>query len=134
VSAPPVDSLRVDDHLTVEVDESQAPLRLVWVGRSTNRDPGKFLHPFFERVLVRARDLNKPVAMHFERLQQFNSSTIAALIQLINVARDRGVPLLVHYDRALKWQTLSFGALERAIAPFNPGGAQPVQFVPTKGE
>ena len=122
------------EELHIEIVESPEGLRANWSGRSTHRDPAKVLHPFFERILERARGRNVPISMHFEKLEQFNSSTIAALIQLINVARDSGVQMMVHYDKSLKWQTLSFEALQRAIEPFQPGDAESVQFMPLKGK
>jgi hypothetical protein len=131
----PVEKLHIEE-LHIDVETAREGLRVTWEGRSTHRDPGKLLHPFFERILERARQQSLPISMHFEKLEQFNSSTIAALIQLINVARDSGVPMMVHYDKSLKWQTLSFEALQRAIEPFQPGDAEPVQFmpVPVKGK
>jgi hypothetical protein len=49
--------------------------------------------------------------MHFERIEHFNSSTITALIRLIQTARKAGVKLVMVYDQNLKWQRLSFDAL-----------------------
>ncbi len=51
------------------------------------------------------------VEMHFEKLEHFNSSTIAAIIRFIQDARTKGVRLVIVYNQALKWQKLSFDAL-----------------------
>jgi hypothetical protein len=49
--------------------------------------------------------------MHFEALEHFNSSTVAALIHLIQEARSRQIPLVFVYNQSLKWQKLSFDAM-----------------------
>lgn len=113
----------VSDELKVDVDAS-APgqLRADFTGKSNSRDPGKLLKPWFDEVLALAQQKNAQVVLHFEKLAYFNSSTIAALIQMLNAAQDRKVSLELVYDGALRWQTLSFDALKRAIRPFDSGG------------
>jgi hypothetical protein len=49
--------------------------------------------------------------MHFENLDHFNSSTIAAVIRFIQEARVKAVKLVIVYNQQLKWQKLSFDAL-----------------------
>lgn len=116
-------NLHADD-LVIEVDErTPGSLVLTWLGRSTARTPGAVLHPWFEQLYSSAREKNCSVDMRFDRLEHFNSSTIAVLIQLINSAQDRGIKLTVRYDARLKWQTLSFEALRRALRPFEVQGA-----------
>ncbi len=101
---------------------------LNWLGRSASRSPGAVLHPWFDQLFGVARERNAALEMRFERLEHFNSSTIAVLIQLINSAQDRRIRMTVRYDANLRWQTLSFDALKRALRPFD-GGAEQVQFV-----
>ena len=60
--------------------------------------------------------------MRFERVEHFNSSTIAVLIQLITSAQDRHIKLTVRYDASARWQTLSFDALKRALRPYEETG------------
>ncbi|MDP3231199.1 MAG: hypothetical protein Q8N26_00385 [Myxococcales bacterium] len=112
------------DLLTIEVDErTPGVLQLNWLGRSTARSPGGVLHPWFEQLFSTARERSCTIDMRFDRLELFNSSTIAVLIQLINSAQDRGIKLTVRYDARLKWQALSFDALRRALRPFEVPGA-----------
>jgi len=103
----------IADDLTIEVSEAEAPapLTLVWKGKSDDRYPGKVLGPYFGRVLARAEERKSSVEMHFEKLDHFNSSTIAAVIRFIQDARQRGVKLVLVYNQQLKWQKLSFDAL-----------------------
>ncbi len=98
-------------------------------GKSTSRDAGKDLAPLFEATLAAARDEQRAVTLHFEHLAYFNSSTIAALVQFIRAAQDRGVGLTVRYAAAQKWQALSFDALKSALRP-PPGAAPTVVFAP----
>ena len=103
------------DDLTIEVmgsaNEDAAPLVLVWRGKSDDRYPGKVLGPYFAKVLEAAGGRRCAVEMHFEKLDHFNSSTIAAVIRFIQDARVRGVRLVLVYNQQLKWQKLSFDAL-----------------------
>jgi hypothetical protein len=87
------------------------PLRVVWSGKSSDRNPGAILDPFFQQLLATAETRHVPVQLRFEKLLHFNSSTIASLIQLIQDARQRKVALTVVFDRKLRWQQLSFDAL-----------------------
>ena len=119
------------DELLIEVDEREPGLLVLnWLGRSASRSPGAVLHPWFDQLFQVARERGTAVEMRFERLEHFNSSTIAVLIQLINSAQDRRIKLTVRYDANLRWQTLSFDALRRALRPFDVGpDSVQVQFV-----
>lgn len=119
------------DELLIEVDERETGILVLnWLGRSASRSPGSVLHPWFDQLFGVARERNAALEMRFERLEHFNSSTIAVLIQLINSAQDRRIRMTVRYDANLRWQTLSFDALRRALRPFDSGPDQvQVQFV-----
>ena len=88
-----------------------SPVQLLCRGKSNNRHPGEVLAPYFREVLATAGTRNVPIELHFEKLEHFNSSTIGAIIQLIQDARARSIKLILVYDQALKWQKLSFEAL-----------------------
>lgn len=102
-----VGDLRID----AIVEEAPPTLRLVWSGKSTSRQPGAALTPYFRDALTAAGARNVALELRFEELEYFNSSTITAIIQLIQDARARAVKLILVYDQALKWQKLSFDAL-----------------------
>lgn len=90
---------------------SPGTLRVDWSGRSNERDPARALAPIFDEALARAAMAEAPIEMHFENLEQFNSSTITALIGFVRHAHAEGVPLVLVYDPGLRWQALSFEAL-----------------------
>ena len=119
--------------LSAELDRSASGLLHVRLaGKSSSRDAGKVLAPLFDEILAAADVEQRAVVLHFERLEYFNSSTIAALIQFARAAQDRGVPLTVTYDGRQKWVTMSFDALKRALKP--PADGKPgVVFMSTIG-
>lgn len=49
--------------------------------------------------------------LHFETIEHMNSSTITAIIQIVQEARARSTRLVFIYDRSKVWQKLSFEAL-----------------------
>jgi len=97
-------------------------------GKSSSRDAGRELQPVFEQLLSTAREERRALVLHFERLEYFNSSTIAALVQFIRTAQQTGVSVVVRYDAALKWQAMSFDALRRALRPFEAGAGPTLKF------
>jgi len=115
--------------LKAQVDRSDAgTLRIHLSGRSASREAGKTLAPLFDRVLADATAASLTLALHFERLEYFNSSTIAALVQFIRTVHERGVRLTVVYDGKQRWQAMSFDALRRALRPFETGTGPSVEF------
>lgn len=97
-------------------------------GRSASREAGKILAPLFDRILLEARAAPRAVLLHFEALEYFNSSTIAALVQFIRAVNEAGVELTIVYDGAQRWQAMSFEALRRALRPFESGGGPAIRF------
>jgi hypothetical protein len=105
-------SLIVGDLRIEAMEDGVHPaVQLLWKGKSNNRYPGDALAPYFREVLIMASTRQVPVELHFEKLEQFNSSTISSIIQLIQDSRVRSVKLVLVYDQALRWQKLSFDAL-----------------------
>lgn len=97
----------------LRIDPTVAPecLRLVWHGRSALHDPRAVLVPYFEQAIEVARMRGTPVEMHFESLDYFNSSTIAALIDAIRLGSEQRVPMKMIYKQSVRWQRMSFDAL-----------------------
>ncbi len=123
-----MDTIQLGD-LGAALDRQDArTLRVRLTGRSSSREAGKTLAPLFDRVLAEAKREQRALALHFEKLEYFNSSTIAALVQFIRAAHDMGIGLTVVYDGAQRWQAMSFDALRRALRPFESGTGPAVQF------
>ena len=120
--------------LTALLDRAAtAVLRIRLTGKSSSREAGKVLAPLFDRALAAAKDESRVLVIHFEKLEYFNSSTIAALVQFIRAANDAGIGLTIVYDPAQKWQAMSFDALRRALRPFESGAATTVHFTEAPG-
>ena len=100
-------SLRID----AQVGQSPAPIRLLWMGKSNDRNPAAVLAPYFKNVLAFAAAKQLPVELHFEKLEHFNSSTITSIIRLVEDARRGGIKLAIMYDPELRWQRLSLEPL-----------------------
>jgi hypothetical protein len=98
--------------LTLIVAEDTDKLLVTWKGRSTAREPAEFLIPILTRALDRATALKIPLEMDFRAIEYFNSSTITPVVRLIEEAKRRGASMLIHYDQKLRWQELSFSALQ----------------------
>ncbi len=106
-----MENLQVGD-LTIEVAETPGPVyACTWKGKSNERNPPETLRPWFDKLLATASENKGTIEMHFEKIEHFNSSTITALIRLIQTCRKGGVKLVMVYDQTLKWQRLSFDAL-----------------------
>jgi hypothetical protein len=105
-------------------------LRVRMAGKSASREAGKVLAPLFDEALAAAKAESRTLAFHFEQLEYFNSSTIAALVQFIRATQEARVSLEVVYDARQKWQAMSFDALRRALKPFEAGGGPIVAFRP----
>jgi hypothetical protein len=96
---------------------SPAVVRLAWSGKSNARQADQVILPYLERCLAAAADLGAALELRFEALNHFNSSTIAAIIHVIQQARQRGVRLVVVSDPRRQWQRLSFDALRVFVQP-----------------
>ena len=104
--------------LTIVVNKDSGSVRLTWLGKSNSRDPGLALRPYLVSAVHEAARTGVALELRFEKLEHFNSSTVAELIRLVNVAREKNVLLALYYDGAQRWQALSFQALEKAMKPF----------------
>ncbi len=123
-----METMQLED-VTARIDRSTAgSLGVLLSGRSASREAGKTLAPLFDRALADAGAGSLALVLHFERLEYFNSSTIAALVQFIRVVQERGIALTVVYDGKQRWQAMSFDALRRALRPFESDSSSSVQF------
>ena len=106
------------DELTILPSKEPGSVRLTWLGKSSSREPGVALRPYLGSAVEEAARDCAVLELRFEKLEHFNSSTVAELIRLVNVAREKKVMLALYYDGAQRWQALSFQALDKAMKPF----------------
>jgi hypothetical protein len=91
---------------------SATRFRLDWRGRSASRAPGADLQPWLTDVIAEACDTRAAIEMHFEAMEYFNSSTVAVLVDFVRAACVKTVPLTLSYSADVRWQRLTFQALQ----------------------
>ncbi|MEW6777405.1 MAG: hypothetical protein AB1405_14005 [Bdellovibrionota bacterium] len=100
-----------ENGLTLELAAAQDVV-LTWRGKSTARDPAAFVLPVLMKALDQGVREAKRVIIDFRNLEYMNSSTITPLIRILSMAQRGDVRVTVMYDSKLRWQELSFTALE----------------------
>jgi len=100
-----------DKSLTVEQFDPPEELRLVFKGRSNERDPSKFLTPLFNTSLLQVGG-PRALVLDFRNIEFMNSSTFTPLVRLLEEVRKGTTSVRLVYAAQVKWQTLSFSALK----------------------
>lgn len=107
-----VEETFVDGALTLLLKETPEEVRLEWQGMSMGREPGPFLLKVLSAALDAGLQTQKPVVIDFRNLEYCNSSTLTPVIRILEHARRSHSHVRIVYDKSLKWQALSFTALE----------------------
>jgi hypothetical protein len=97
--------------LALELARAGGELRLAWLGRSADREPGRFLVPVLADAMERARAEGVPLVLDFAGLEYMNSSTFTPVVKCLDDSRRLGIPVVLEYSLSRKWQSLSFSAL-----------------------
>ena len=101
----------IDDLLTIQVRESTDEVSVVFTGRSTAREPNRFLAPILKDVLAKAARDDRRVVLDFFQLDYMNSATIAPIAKMLEAASRGTARITIQYNQGLHWQDLSFTAL-----------------------
>jgi hypothetical protein len=107
----------VEGELVLEVRPGGDQVRVVWTGKSADREPGRFLVPVLSSLLGEARAAGARLVLDFSGLDYMNSSTFTPVVKILDEARRGAVPITLEYDQAKKWQALSFSALRTFETP-----------------
>ena len=107
----------VDGPLSLRLFETEDAVCLEWRGQSMAREPGRFLLPILSKALDLGLQKDKRLVIDFQKLEYLNSSTITPVIRILEHARRGHSRVRILYNRALKWQALSFTALELFKTP-----------------
>ncbi len=99
------------DGLTLEVRPGERATEIVWIGKSTAREPGTFITPILNEVLKESEGERRAIVMDFRQLEYMNSSTITPIIRMLNEAKRGTATISVLYQAKARWQELSFSAL-----------------------
>ena len=100
------------NELTIELRDEDSGVYVVWSGRSTSREPSTFLIPLLSRAVELGRSLKKLLVLDCRGMAYMNSSTITPVIRVLGHSRRGAHAVRVLYRKDLKWQELSFTALE----------------------
>lgn len=98
--------------LKITLQEIENIIEVKWDGKSTERDPSGFITPILLNVLEWSSNDSKAIRMDFTTLEYMNSSTITPIIKILERAKRGNNYLTIIYKKSLKWQDLSFSALE----------------------
>lgn len=98
--------------LSIRVVEKDTAIDVKWDGKSTEREPAKFISPILVDVLKLASNKNKRIIMDFQNLGYMNSSTITPIVKILDRAKMGMTKITIYYRKSLKWQALNFSALE----------------------
>lgn len=98
--------------LAIDIEENDASIEITFLGKSSEREPGKFISPIITEVLQNSRKYNKSVSMNFLKLEYMNSSTITPIIKILENTKKGNDHVTVLYDKSKKWQELCFTALK----------------------
>lgn len=98
--------------LNLKISDDDESIIVSWTGKSTDREPGKFITPLLMEAIKEGSDKHKRVIMDFQELTYMNSSTITPLIKILERASRGNTEISVLYKKSLHWQELSFTALE----------------------
>ena len=85
---------------------------MVWTGKSIHRKPSEFITPILVETIKKSSASKKRIILDFRNLDYMNSSTITPIIKILERAKKGAVQISVLYNKSLKWQDLSFSALE----------------------
>ena len=92
-------------------DPPAGTIGFAFSGKSNDRQPSRVLDPYFQAALDEAWNAKATLELHVEKVDHMNSSTITAIIGLVQKARARATRLVIVFDKAQKWQKLSCDAL-----------------------
>ena len=102
-----------EDHLLqIELNENSNAINMIWTGKSTHRKPSEFISPILADIIKKSNATKKRIVLDFRRLDYMNSSTITPIIKILERAKRGTIQITLLYCKALKWQDLSFSALE----------------------
>jgi len=104
--------LFTSDLLKIEVNEANDCIKVKWTGKSVHRKPSTFITPILVSALNKSSDCNKRLILDFRKLDYMNSSTITPIIKILERAKRGTNQITVLYEKSLKWQDLTFSALE----------------------
>ena len=106
------ESTHVNEKLRLDVSESENEIRVNWSGQASGGGATAFLTPILSELLEKSKDGSKCIVFDFSKLEFMNSSAITPLIKILERAKRGKNRIKIFFNSHLKWQELSFSALE----------------------
>ncbi|MBI3178954.1 MAG: hypothetical protein HYZ27_04795 [Deltaproteobacteria bacterium] len=97
---------------TLRIRDDDAAVTVLLSGRSTAREPGKFMSDVLSHATDLATNERKPLILDFREVDYMNSSSITPLIHVLALAQKSTSKITLIYRKDLRWQDLSFSALQ----------------------
>ncbi len=97
--------------LVISTFEDEQTFTLKFAGKSTEREPGRFITPILNDSIQYLFDKNKQLVLDFFDLEYMNSSTITPIIKFFDKIKKSKQQTLIYYNQSLRWQEMSFSAL-----------------------
>ena len=97
--------------LKMIVQEYENNISIIWIGKSIDREPSKFITPILMEAVKMSGEMSKKLILDFRKLLYMNSSTITPVIKVLERAKRGKTSITVYYDKYLNWQDISFSAL-----------------------
>lgn len=101
--------------LTINYTIEGDSVRIVWLGKSTEADPGSVLNPYLDEVIQEAKSNSCKIVVDFSQLEYMNSSTIPPIMRMVTNMEKESIQGEIVYKGDLKWQVASFKALENVV-------------------
>lgn len=98
--------------LKIHMTDGDDSIHIGLTGKSVDRDPGQVIMPILLDALKNTGETNRHIILNFCQLKYMNSSTITPIIKILERVKRGNNSLTLLYDKSLKWQALSFSALE----------------------
>ncbi len=97
--------------LTIEIDEDDGSIVVVFKGKSTDRNPSELISPILMDILNKSTSNNKKIILDFRNLEYMNSSTVTPISKIIEKGKTGSNRISIQYRKSKKWQELCFSAM-----------------------
>ena len=97
--------------LILKIHRRNNEIEVFWHGKSNERNPEEKITPFLNSI-IKECGIFKKLLLNFSYLEYMNSSTVTPVIQFLTICQNENKTVSVIYNKNIKWQELSFSALE----------------------
>ena len=101
--------------LKINCSTEGGKLTVTFFGKSSIREPGTVLTPFFADILKSAPS---ELVLQFDKLEFMNSSTMPPVAQFLDKLEKQGIRTTIVYDEKSNWQNVAFRVLKKITEHF----------------